>query len=79
MCVCSAVILKRYWIILTCFVILCTANVHVVAGDRDGDAKSSLQMAFPETKVISIGQFRYVVTLLEVGKVLPGFTMFHSK
>jgi len=34
--------------------------VHVVAGNCDEADKDSLQMTFPESKVISIGEFRLV-------------------
>jgi hypothetical protein len=40
------------------FVLTYTANVHVVAGGSDELDETSLQMVFPETKVICIGEFR---------------------
>lgn len=39
-------------------------NVHVVSGDYESSRKSSLQMTFPESKVVQIGEFRYVPCLV---------------
>lgn len=44
-------------------------NVHVVAGDCDDLDQSSLQMVFPETKVICIGEFR--IGVIHGHQILP--------
>lgn len=44
-------------------------NVHVVAGDCDEHSESSLQTVFPETKVISIGEFR--IGVIHGHQILP--------
>lgn len=44
-------------------------NVHVVAGDSDEFDSTSLQMTFPETKVISIGEFR--IGVIHGHQILP--------
>lgn len=44
-------------------------NVHVVSGDYESSRKSSLQMTFPESKVVQIGEFR--IGLVHGHQIIP--------